>query len=57
MKASDVAWSLLRAKEQPGVKAYAAPINTAEAIDDYTVKVTLNAPSAPFMTNLATFSS
>lgn len=52
MKASDVAWSLLRAKEQPGVKAYAAPIKTAEAVDDYTVKVTLNAPSAPFMTNL-----
>ena len=53
MKASDVVFSLNRAM-QPEMLAskYCAFIDIVEAVDDYTVKVTLSEPYAPFLSNL-----
>lgn len=50
--ASDVAFSLNRAKEMAGTKAYVAAIENVEVVDDENVKVVLDNPSAPFLTNL-----
>lgn len=53
MKASDVVFSLNRAM-QPEILAskYLSFVENVEAVDDYTVTVTLSEPYAPFLSNL-----
>lgn len=53
--ASDVAFSLNRAKEMAGTKAYVAAIENVEVVDDENVKVVLNNPSAPSLLTSAKF--
>jgi peptide/nickel transport system substrate-binding protein len=53
VKASDAVFSYKTAKEAPVVKSYLAPMVGVEAVDDYTVKITLNAPYVPFINNTA----
>ena len=48
MKASDVVFSLNRAKESPTMYSVMALVESVEAIDDYTVQVKLVQPFAPF---------
>ena len=52
MKASDVVFSLLRARDNP--KSYTAfeMVENVEAIDDYTVKLTTKEPFAPMLLKL-----
>lgn len=53
MKASDVVFSYNYAKESPFTASFGALFDAVEAVDDYTVKVTLAAPFAPFLSNAA----
>lgn len=53
MKASDVVFSLLRAKEAPPWSSYTAAIEAIREVDDKTVEITIKKPNAPFMVNLA----
>ncbi|MGL5405627.1 MAG: ABC transporter substrate-binding protein [Propionibacteriaceae bacterium] len=55
VKASDVVWSLTRAKEQGTKvqKAQMSVVNTIEATDDLTVKVTLSRPSNAWLFDIA----
>lgn len=52
--AKDVVWTIERLKESPDYKAIFEPIESAEAIDDYTVEITTTDPY-PLMLNLATY--
>ncbi|MBP5980250.1 MAG: ABC transporter substrate-binding protein [Halomonas sp.] len=52
--AKDVVWTIERLKESPDYKAIFEPIESAEAIDDYTVEITTTEPY-PLMLNLATY--
>jgi len=49
MKASDVAFSLMRAKGSPQMAANTAYISNASATNDYTVEVSLTKPYVPFL--------
>ena len=54
MKASDVVFSLLRAKEAPSFASATASIDTVTAQDDYTAVVKLKEPDAPFLVCVGT---
>ena len=49
-KASDVVFTYNYAKDFPAKKAYYSMVNNVEALDDYTVKFTLNNPYPLFLT-------
>lgn len=49
LKASDVVFSMNRAKESSQMSNYTKAIISTEALDDLTVKITLNAPYVPFL--------
>lgn len=51
LKASDVVYSINRAMSMPSLEAYYSYIASVEATGDYAVKVTLNAPYAPMLSN------
>lgn len=53
MKASDVVFSLLRAKNTPKSKTSFEQIDKVEAIDDYTVRLTTLIPFAPMLLKIA----
>ena len=53
LKASDVAFVLTKAAESPALKSNLGTFQKAEAVDDYTVKITLEAPFAPLIPFLA----
>lgn len=53
LKASDVVFSYNYAKESPFTASFGALFDTVEAVDDYTVKVGLAAPFAPFLSSVA----
>ncbi|MDO4266878.1 MAG: ABC transporter substrate-binding protein [Eubacteriales bacterium] len=58
LKASDVAFVLTNAAESPALKSNLGAFKSAEAVDDYTVKVVLEAPFAPlipFLSNIKIF--
>ena len=48
MKASDVVYSFTRAQQAPGMYANVALIESIEAVDEYTVRIKLIQPYAPF---------
>ena len=48
---NDVIWSLERAREDSHQEAKLQDIDTMEAIDDYTLKITLKTPNAEFLIN------
>lgn len=48
LKASDVVFTIERCREAPRMYAYVEPIASVEAIDDYTVAITLAYEYAPF---------
>ena len=52
--AKDVVWTLERLKESPDYRAIFEPIESVEAIDDYTVEITTTEPY-PLLLNLATY--
>ncbi len=52
LKASDVVFSINRAKNSTHIGSYVAAIKDIKAVDDYTVEMYLDAPNAPLMTNL-----
>lgn len=52
VKASDVAFSFLRAMESAGVSSFASNIVDAKAVDDNTVEIYLETSYAPFMVNM-----
>ena len=52
MKAQDVVASLEHAKTCPEVSFYAESVATCEAVDDYTVKITTDGPSATLLYDL-----
>lgn len=52
-KASDVVFSLNRAKEAPALMSFFGDIDTVTAIDDYTVKITTKEPFGPLVNYLA----
>lgn len=52
MKASDVVFSINRAKESAKVKSFTANIESVVADDDYTVTINTSVPYAPLMSNL-----
>ena len=54
MTANDVVFSLLRAQANPKSYTNFEMIDTVEAVDDYTVKVTTKGPFAPILLKLAT---
>ena len=59
LKASDVAFVLTQASQSPALKSNLGAFKSAEAVDDYTVKITLEAPFAPlipFLANIKIFS-
>lgn len=59
MKASDVAFVLTQAADSPALKSNLGAFKSAEAVDDYTVKINLEAPFAPlisFLANIKIFS-
>ncbi len=49
LKASDVVFSIERCRESARMYAYVEPIASAEALDDYTVAITLSYQYAPFI--------
>lgn len=53
LKASDVVFSLERMKNKPASMIMVEPIESSEALDDYTVKVTLKQPFSSILYNLA----
>ena len=53
LKASDVVFSYNYAKESPFTASFGALFESVEAVDEYTVKVTLASPFAPFLSNVA----
>jgi len=53
LKASDVEFSIKTAKESPYLASFTTAIKDVTAVDDYTVKVDLEYPYAPFLQNLA----
>lgn len=53
LKASDVVFSLERMKNKPASMIMIDPIDKAEALDDYTVKITLKQPFSSILYNLA----
>lgn len=53
VKSSDVVFSLNRMKNKPASMVMVEPIEKAEALDDYTVKVTLKQPFSSILYNLA----
>lgn len=53
VKASDVVFSLMRAKGMVLGSLYGRDIDSVEAVDDQTAKVILKKPSAAFMTNIS----
>lgn len=53
--AEDVVFTMERAKEMPSTKSKAAVIKTAEALDDYTVKLTLEYSYPNFILQLASY--
>jgi len=53
LKASDVAFVLTHAAESPALKSNLGAFKSAEAVDDYTVKLTLEAAFAPLISFLA----
>lgn len=52
--AKDVVWTLERLKESPDYRAIFEPIESVEAVDDYTVEITTTEPY-PLLLNLATY--
>ncbi|WNL40943.1 ABC transporter substrate-binding protein [Halomonas sp. PAMB 3264] len=52
--AKDVVWTIERLKESPDYRAIFEPVESAEAIDDYTVEITTAEPY-PLLLNLATY--
>ncbi|WP_447556086.1 ABC transporter substrate-binding protein [Vreelandella sp. EE22] len=52
--AKDVVWTIERLKESPDYRAIFEPIESAEAVDDYTVEITTTEPY-PLLLNLATY--
>ena len=54
LTSADVKYSLERMKTMSGVASYVAVLDRVDSLDDYTVKVTLTAPSPSFLTNLTT---
>ncbi len=53
LKASDVAFVLTNAAQSPALKSNLGAFKSAEAVDDYTVKLVLEAPFAPLIPFLA----
>ncbi len=53
MKASDVVFSYNYAKESPFTASFGGLYDVVEAVDEYTVKVKLVAPFAPFLRSVA----
>ena len=53
LKASDVVFSAKRAIESPQTGSDWAPVDHAEAVDDYTVKIFMKTPSISFLETLA----
>lgn len=53
VKASDVKFSLERAKEMPRVKQYVEKIDTITVEDDYNLTLTLSTPYAPLLSSLS----
>ncbi len=53
LKASDVVFSYNYAKESPFTASFGALFESVEAVDDYTVRVGLAAPFAPFLSSVA----
>jgi peptide/nickel transport system substrate-binding protein len=53
LKASDVVFSINRAKDSPPMAAQTTGIANVEDINDYTVVVTLATPLAPFIENMS----
>ena len=53
LKASDVAFTLTKAADSPALKSNLGAFVSAEAISDYEVKLTLEAPFAPLISFLA----
>lgn len=52
MKASDVVFSVERAKQNASLNTYTSPIAECKAVDEHTVSFTLHAPYAPFIHHL-----
>ncbi|MCB8890274.1 ABC transporter substrate-binding protein [Vreelandella malpeensis] len=52
--AKDVVWTIERLKESPDYRAIFEPIESVEAVDDYTVEITTAEPY-PLLLNLATY--
>jgi len=55
LKASDVVFSMERARTSTNLASYTACINTVTASDDYTVVFTLTKPYVPFLMSVAGF--
>ena len=53
LKASDVVFTVNRCKESASMYSYVEPIESVEAIDDYTVAITLGYQYAPFIQYVA----
>lgn len=53
MTAKDVLYSFERAATMAAAKPYVSEVKNIEIIDDYKIKMTLNAPSAVFLTNIS----
>lgn len=53
LKASDVVFSINRMKNKPASMVMVEPISGAEALDDYTVKISLSKPFSSILYNLA----
>lgn len=53
LQASDVVFTMEKGVESPALKSNFGAFEKAEALDDYTVKVTLEAPFAPFVPFMA----
>lgn len=49
LKASDVVFTYEKAMESPALNAYVEAIKSVEALDEYTVKITLSRPSVSFI--------
>lgn len=54
MKADDVVYSLLRARDNPKSFTHFEQLDKVEKVDDYTVKITTKVPFAPILLKLAT---
>lgn len=53
LKANDVVFSLNRIKQSPFKGQFAQDISMVTALDEYTVQITLNSPTASFLLNAA----